>query len=171
MPCQGVDSWKYRFQGSVSLTKWSYSMSRTVSWIVFSSAALLFMPIMVILLFVITILRDHSHRHHHHGHCCVVKVNLSIRNLRNNVGDIMIHNINYGHILRVFSQKPPLPQGGQFLTKIVRDPHFWSFLLEVRNNMVLKDCHADSFRAKAVSLLPSKFILKSLRIWSPDLFL
>ena len=35
------------FQGSVSLTKWSYSMSRTVSWIVFSSAALLFMPIMI----------------------------------------------------------------------------------------------------------------------------
>ena len=45
--CQGVDSSKYRFQGSVSLTKWSYSMSRTVSWIVFSSAALLFMPIMI----------------------------------------------------------------------------------------------------------------------------
>merc|ERR1712038_1368476 len=34
-------------KGSVSLTKWSYSMSRTVSWIVFSSAALLFMPIMI----------------------------------------------------------------------------------------------------------------------------
>jgi len=33
--------------GSVSLSKWSYSMSRTVSWIVFSSAALLFMPVMI----------------------------------------------------------------------------------------------------------------------------
>ena len=32
---------------SVSLTKWSYSMSRTVSWILFSSAALLFMPVMI----------------------------------------------------------------------------------------------------------------------------
>ena len=33
--------------GSVSLSKWSYSMSRTVSWILFSSAALLFMPVMI----------------------------------------------------------------------------------------------------------------------------
>jgi len=33
--------------GSVSLSKWSYSMSRTISWIVFSSAALLFMPVMI----------------------------------------------------------------------------------------------------------------------------
>lgn len=35
------------FKNSVSLTKWSYSMGRTVSFIVFSSAALLFMPIMI----------------------------------------------------------------------------------------------------------------------------
>ena len=33
--------------GSVSMTKWSYSMSRTVSWVVFSSAALLFFPVMI----------------------------------------------------------------------------------------------------------------------------
>merc|ERR1719410_2096709 len=33
--------------GSVSLSKWSYSMSRTISWIVFSSAVLLFMPVMI----------------------------------------------------------------------------------------------------------------------------
>jgi len=35
------------FKNSVSLSKWSYSMGRTVSFIVFSSAALLFMPIMI----------------------------------------------------------------------------------------------------------------------------
>jgi len=33
--------------GSWGLTKWSYSMSKSVSWIVFSSAALLFMPVMI----------------------------------------------------------------------------------------------------------------------------
>lgn len=32
---------------SVSLAKWSYSMSRTISWIVFSSSVTLFLPIMI----------------------------------------------------------------------------------------------------------------------------
>ena len=34
-------------KGSVGFTKSCYSLSRTVSWVVFSSAALLFMPIMI----------------------------------------------------------------------------------------------------------------------------
>eukprot|EP00095_Tigriopus_kingsejongensis_P001354 snap_masked-scaffold1322_size48131-processed-gene-0.1 protein:Tk01354 transcript:snap_masked-scaffold1322_size48131-processed-gene-0.1-mRNA-1 annotation:"mitochondrial import receptor subunit tom22 homolog" len=33
--------------GSVSSVKWLYSSSRSLSWIVFSSAAILFMPIMI----------------------------------------------------------------------------------------------------------------------------
>ena len=34
-------------KGSLGLTKSCYAMSRTASWIIFSSAALLFMPIMI----------------------------------------------------------------------------------------------------------------------------
>jgi len=34
-------------KNSWSLTKWSYSMSRSVTWIVFSSAGMLFMPVMI----------------------------------------------------------------------------------------------------------------------------
>jgi len=34
-------------KNSWSLTKWSYSMSRTVTWIMFSSAGILFMPVMI----------------------------------------------------------------------------------------------------------------------------
>ena len=33
--------------GSVGGVKWLYSMSRSVSWIIFSSSAILFMPIMI----------------------------------------------------------------------------------------------------------------------------
>ena len=32
-------------KGSVSAVKWSYSKSRTITWILFSSAALLFLPV------------------------------------------------------------------------------------------------------------------------------
>ena len=37
-------------KGSVNAVKWSYSKSRTVTWLLFSSAALLFLPVIVIFL-------------------------------------------------------------------------------------------------------------------------
>ena len=35
-------------KGSVNAVKWTYSKSRTVTWLLFSSAALLFLPVIVI---------------------------------------------------------------------------------------------------------------------------
>ena len=34
-------------QGSTNLVKWSYSKSRSLTWIVFSSAAILFLPVIL----------------------------------------------------------------------------------------------------------------------------